>query len=66
MKQKTIKISITTEDGELLDMFLVTDFRNEVAPGVGDYEYVGSSLSNQLLAQRIQQNVLLRGQKGKN
>jgi hypothetical protein len=46
-----VMVSITTPDGELLDRFPVSDYRDPDADA--EYENVGSATSQMLLAQRI-------------
>lgn len=56
-KYKVVKVHITTEDGELLDSFAVTHWRDNSVTTYEELEAVGSTLSNASLAQRIEQYV---------
>lgn len=55
LRHKTVKITITTEDGEVMDQFHVSHYRTETDHD--DEENVGSRTANGLLAQRIERYV---------
>lgn len=56
-KHKSIRLTVTTTDGEVLDTFSVSHWRTETNTDIDDEESIGSIASEDLLVERIKRYV---------